>query len=187
MAVPVADSISLMFFLLRPHSGWWTESSSLKASTTRFSCGYVSLLGLIRRESMYYHAINVDEDAGFGVLRREIVTVDGNPPTLVSAELCITIQAIDNGSEFWPEKKDVYPTVSRYIVKRIRHGLFQGTSKEISNHVTVNVHSRAALQEISYNPGDDRLSRYPQERAGSRSGCCLDFCRRARVLRPSRP
>lgn len=35
MAVPVADSISLMFFRWRPQMTWWIDSSSWATSTYR--------------------------------------------------------------------------------------------------------------------------------------------------------
>ena len=57
-----------------------------------------------------YELVDVDEDAGFGVLRGHDVPVDGNSPSLVTAELYIAIQSVYEGRKIRTEEEDIDAT-----------------------------------------------------------------------------
>lgn len=74
MAVLVTDSISLMFFRLRPHKSWCMEGSKVVASTILPSYRqgqhrlYLSWQEELRAGKAY-KLINVDKHAGLSMLR----------------------------------------------------------------------------------------------------------------------
>jgi len=54
--------------------------------------------------------VDVDEDAGLGVLRGHDVPVDGNSPSLVTAELDVAIQTVYEGRKIRTEEEDIDAT-----------------------------------------------------------------------------
>ena len=146
MAVPVADSIILMFFLLRPHRGCWRDNSIRKASTILLSCEKVSK-GLRRRPSRpTHHLVDVDQDARLCVLRGQDVAVDGHPPALVPSDVRVPVQAVDNRRQLGAQQEDVHPAVVRDVVEGVHDRLLQRPGEEVRNHVAVDVDGGAALR-----------------------------------------
>ncbi len=87
----------------------------------------------------------MDEDAGLGVLGRQVVTIDGHTPALVPQEVCIAVQAADRGRELGAEQKDVDTAKDRGLVKKIRHGFLENALGEVGNQVAVDDDSGATL------------------------------------------
>ena len=89
--------------------------------------------------------VNMDEHARLGVLRGQVVAVDGHSPPLVSQQFCIAIQAADRGSELGAEQKDVDSAEHGRLVQKICHRFLQSALGEVGNQMAVNDNSRATL------------------------------------------
>lgn len=79
------------------------------------------------------------------MLSRNVVTVDGDPPTLVSAHRQASIQSILKGSELRTQEKDINTTKLGDLIQKGGYGGFQAALCEIGNQVTVNINVGAAL------------------------------------------
>lgn len=82
------------------------------------------------------------------MLSRDGVTVDGHPPTLVSAHGQASIQSVLKGSELGAQKKDINTTELGDLIQEGGYGRFQATLCEIGNQVAVNINVGAALLDI---------------------------------------
>lgn len=147
--MPVADSINLMFFLLRPQMSCCIDRSMCIASIIRPNWSQVSKcpvwdsVGIIA--SNPYPLINGDKDSSLRVFRRQDVTIDGNSPTLVPSNLDIAIHTINKRGQLRAEQKDIDTAEGRYVVESLSHSLLQGASIEVGDHVTIDVNCGAAL------------------------------------------
>lgn len=92
-----------------------------------------------------YKLVDLYEHTGLGVLSRDVVTVDGHPPTLVSAHRQASIQSILEGSELGAQEKDINTTELGDLIQKGGYGRFQAALCKIGNQVAVNINVGAAL------------------------------------------
>ena len=98
-----------------------------------------------REAGQAYKLVNVDEHACLGVLRGQVVTVDGHAPTLVPQQVYIAVQAAGQWGELGAEEKDVDAAVHRRLVEEVCHRLLQDTLGEIGHQMAIHDDGRATL------------------------------------------
>lgn len=89
--------------------------------------------------------VDLNKHTGLGVLSRNVITVDGDPPTLVSAHGQASIQSVLKGSELGAKKKDINTTELGDLIQEGSYGRFQAALCEIGDQVAVNINMGAAL------------------------------------------
>lgn len=87
----------------------------------------------------------MDEDAGLGVLRRQVVAVDGHTPALVPQQVRIAVQAANRGGQLGAEQKDVDAAEDRGLVEEICDGFLEDALSKVRNQVAVDNDSGATL------------------------------------------
>ena len=92
-----------------------------------------------------YKLVDLDEYTGLGVLSRDVVTVDGHPPTLVSAHRQASIKTVLQGSELGAQEKDIDTTELGDLIQEGGYGGLQAAFCEIGNQVAVHINVGAAL------------------------------------------
>lgn len=91
----------------------------------------------------------MNKNAGFGMLRRHVVAINGHPPALVSPELHIAVQAINHRGKLGPKEEDVDATKPRGFVKKVCYRLLQNAFGKIGNQIAVHINSCATLKTHS--------------------------------------
>jgi hypothetical protein len=104
-----------------------------------------SLVSFSAEAGHAYELVNVDEHACLGVLRGQIVAIDGYSPTLVPQQVYVAVQATGQGGELGAEQKDVDSAEHRRLVQEVCHRLLQDALGEVGNQMPVDDDSRATL------------------------------------------
>ena len=64
----------------------------------------------------------MDEHTGLGVLGGQDVTIDGDSPALVAAELGVSVEPVDERGQLGAEKEDIHAAELGDFVEEIRDG-----------------------------------------------------------------
>lgn len=87
----------------------------------------------------------MDQHARLGVLRGQVIAVDGHPPSLVPQQVDIAVQAAGQRGELGAQEKDVDAAERRRLVQEICHRLLEDAFGEVGNQMAVDDHGRTTL------------------------------------------
>jgi len=106
-----------------------------------------SVMSLLESNSITSHQfINQDENMRLGMFGTLGISINGDPPPLITNDLDITIKSVNGRSKFRAQDENVDPAEDSERVKRVCDSLLQCTGRRIYDQAVIHVDGSAPLQ-----------------------------------------
>jgi len=91
-------------------------------------------------------SVDLDQNSGLGMLRREYIAIDGNPPSLVNSGLGVSTHTIHHWGQLGAKEKYVDTAKLRDEIEVFHDRLLEDPSRDITDELAVDVDSRTTLK-----------------------------------------